>query len=249
MATYAVLIVLLLSSTFYLGYRLYRLEQIVKEAGGAQCGDTLFSQFEALAGLYVDLRPASSLPPTRGWASSPDFLAVLAKHVMNHSPETVLECSSGVSTIVLARCLQKNGSGHLYSLEHEPAYAEKTMANLRRHGLENWATVVIAPLKEYSLGSESYSWYDLERLPEQPLDMLVIDGPPHHIGKLARYPAGPLLFPHLRQGGAAILDDASRHQEKQIVQRWASEFPSARVEYHDCEKGCAQVTPFPLSES
>src|SRR5690242_20570642 len=67
-----------------------------------------FRQVEALAGIFLELGITHSLPPTRGWAASPDFLREIAVHVLHARPGVIVECGSGVSTVVLARCLQKN---------------------------------------------------------------------------------------------------------------------------------------------
>lgn len=201
----------------------------------AQC----FQQLEALQGLYWDLKPALSLPPTRGWAGSPDFLRELASHVLAARPEVVVECSSGVSTVVSARCLQQLGRGHVYSLEHAPEYAQATRDLLARHGLSAWATVIDAPLIPTGTDRGSQPWYDVSGLPELPIDVLVIDGPPMDTAALARYPAGPVLFDRLSASGAVFLDDAGRPDEREIVDRWLQRHPGLELRRVPCEKGLA----------
>jgi hypothetical protein len=85
-----------------------------------------FRQIESLAALYYRLRPNVPFPPTRGWAASPDFLRNVADELFVRQPHVVLEGGSGVTTIVVARSLQMNGHGHLYSLEHDTTFAEQT---------------------------------------------------------------------------------------------------------------------------
>lgn len=202
--------------------------------------DSLFRQLEALHGLYAELDLRGSLPPTRGWAASPDFLLVLARHARAAKPRCVVECSSGISTLVLARCLQLNGAGRVISLEHDRHYAEQTRAQLRQHGLQDWALVLDAPLQPQTLGAASYGWYDLSALPaDLAIDMLAIDGPPQATGALARYPAGPQLFPLLAPGAHVFLDDADRQDEVAILQQWQAEFPQLQQSTRPCEKGCA----------
>lgn len=203
----------------------------------------LFRQLEALQGLYAELDLKVSLPPTRGWAASPDFLLELVRHTRAQRPLTVVECSSGASTLVLARCLQLNGAGKVLSLEHDPYYAAQTRQQLQRHGLQEWARVLDAPLQPHALSGETWPWYDIGALPaDLAIDLLVIDGPPQATRALARYPAGPLLFPRLHPGGQVFLDDAARSDELAIVQRWQREFPSLRHTMRVCEKGCAVLT-------
>lgn len=213
--------------------------------------DAQFRQLEALHGLYVELAMQRSLPPTRGWAGSPDFLLELARHARTVRPLVVVECSSGVSTVVLARCLQLNGGGKLYSLEHDRAYAQQTRAQLLRHGLQEWAQVLDAPLITHDLGGdlggEKWPWYDLAQLPpEIGIDLLVVDGPPQTTGPLARYPAAPLLFPRLAPGAVVFLDDALRPDEQAALARWQTEFPALQQSAISCEKGCAVLTAPPV---
>ena len=68
--------------------------------------------------------------------------------------------------------------------------------------------------------------------------MLVIDGPPESTGPLARYPAGPALFPRLANEGVVFLDDANRYTETEILRRWKMEFPELSQSAAYCEKGC-----------
>ena len=200
----------------------------------------LFRQMEALQGLYIELGFTKSLPCTRGWAASPDFLMELARHALAEKPRVVVECSSGASTLILAKCMQKNGAGKVYSLEHDPKYAQETRAQLERHGLSDYADVLYAPLNSFAAGQDTWQWYVHDVLPPLgEIDMIAIDGPPKDTGKLARYPAGPALFPRLAPFGAVFLDDSKREDERAILKRWKEEFPQLVESHRDCEKGCA----------
>lgn len=72
--------------------------------------------------------------------------------------------------------------------------------------------------------------------------MSVIDGLPEPVGPLARYPAGPNLFPGLSAEATVFLDDTVREDEKRTVERWMKQFPGLQREDHPCEKGCACLT-------
>lgn len=200
----------------------------------------LYQQFEALLSLNTELALTKSLPGTRGWAASPDFLLELVRHARGHRPCSVVECSSGTSTLVLARCMQMNGKGKVYSLEHDPHFAARTRWQLRAHGLSDWAEVLDAPLTPQHLAGELWPWYSTVGLPQTiAIDMLVIDGPPQSTRPLARYPAGPVLFERMAQDGHVFLDDAKRADEQAMLQRWQREFPAWRQSSRPCEKGCA----------
>ena len=199
--------------------------------------DVLFAQIQSLLALERKLGLSDALPPLRGWAASPDFLLVLADDVLSFGPRSVVECGSGVSTLVISRCLQRNGSGHLYSLEHDGYYASKTRELLENYGLGDWATVLDAPLQTRRTATP---WYDEDALPKDlaPIEMLIVDGPPAAIAPLARYPALPRLLPKMALHARVYLDDADREDEREVVRRWEQEFP----EWHTagdyrCEKG------------
>jgi predicted O-methyltransferase YrrM len=179
------------------------------------------------------------LPYTPDWSAAPDFLGLVAEHCLSKKPSVIVECSSGTSTLVLARCCQINGHGHVFSLENGAEYANATSRMLAESGLDGYASVMHAPLVEYDLNGHQHAWYSLDKLKVQAIDLLVIDGPPAVVNPEARYPALPLLHERLGVGCVVYLDDASRHGERAIVARWYAMFPEFRVQVVECERGCA----------
>ena len=204
---------------------------------GAAEAHSLFHQFQAYDSLMRLINPGAPLPLLRGWAASPDLLLLLAQHIIKHKPDHILECSSGASTLVMARCCQRNGKGHVWSLEHDEDYAKQTRERLAEHGLEVWASVIHSPL--VPTGASRQPWYDLAGLgaPDGGFDMLVIDGPPNSSTPLARYPALPQLDPLLKSGAFVFLDDASRKGEQQALARWKLELPHYTDTALPLEKG------------
>lgn len=197
------------------------------------------SQIEALLSLYAELRPTGGLPATRGWAASPDFLRLLCEQLAELHPATVLECSCGVSTVVLAGWLKRHGAGHVYSLENDARFAEQTRARLRQLGLDAHATVIDAPLVDLELPGWQGRWYDISQLPAlPPIELLVIDGPPANSSALARYPAMPVLRSRLAARARLVLDDAARADEQAITARWLVEHAGlTALRAPACEKG------------
>jgi predicted O-methyltransferase YrrM len=203
----------------------------------------LYRQVQALIELRDLLQFVAPLPPLRFWAASPDFLLVIARHALASRPKIIVECSSGSSTLVLAQVICHSGVGHVYSLEHDPTYAEETRSLLADHDLQDWATVIDAPMMTLTISGEHYNWYDDAGLAGiGPIDMLVIDGPPFNTNPLARYPAGARLFPRLAPKAAVFLDDAARPDETQAVARWMETFPEMKHHTFVCEKGCVRLT-------
>jgi len=219
---------------------LYRIQQDSEEA--RREAGALFGQLQALQALDRLLNLPHSLPPLRGWAGSPDILLQVAQRALATQPRVVLECSSGASTVVAARCCQLNGQGHVYSLEHEAEYAAKTREHLARQGLSDWATVVHAPLE---IGADGLAWYRDSALPAEATgaELLVVDGPPAGGDSQARYPALPRLRKRLAPRFALLLDDADRPGEREVVARWLKLDASLGAEWLPCEKGLAVVEP------
>jgi predicted O-methyltransferase YrrM len=200
-----------------------------------------FHQLEAYLSLRDRLELRQGLPYTPHWSASPDFLKLIVEHCLEARPSQILECSSGLTTLMLARACQLNGDGRVVSLESGAEYAEKTRGHLGRYGLEEVADVRQAPLTPIELGGEEYLWYDLEALPSGPIDMLVIDGPPGYIQARSRYPALPLLLDRLAEDCVVFLDDAAREDEKAIVALWQAAYPKIQHEYIETERGCAVI--------
>lgn len=236
----ALMLALLVAATAAILRRLRKLEGRLSEQKRTQKAQ--YAQTEALLGLYAELQPTAALPATRGWAASPDFLLHLVRHVRERHPQRVLECSCGASTVVIARMLQRLGGGHVWSLEHEPRFAEATRRELARHGLETFATVVDAPLVEVSAGGHRQPWYDPAAIPAGEFDLLVVDGPPAATAPMARYPAGPMLMPRMRRQAAIFLDDAGRRDEQASAQAWQRLAPDWRLEELWAEKGLVKLT-------
>jgi len=173
------------------------------------------------------------------WSAAPDFLELISEHVLRTRPEAIVECSSGLSTLVLAKSCRLAGQGHVFSLENGPDYALKSRDELARHGLQAYATVLDAPLIEQVIDGTTYHWYSLDNLPDHPIDMLAIDGPPGFLQKHARYPALPRLFDRLADVSSIFMDDAARPDERAIVEMWLARYPNLRHEYIDNARGCA----------
>lgn len=196
------------------------------------------AQIESLFSIFATLKPQFPLPTTRGWAASPDLLKEIISLIHRQKPQLVVEASSGVSTLIIAYCLQRLGTGKLISLEHEEKFAQLTQNNLSLHGLDDVATVIYAPLVEVEINGTKWLWYDLTKveIPEA-IDLLIVDGPPGTTQKLARYPAMPMLHNKLSKDAIILLDDGARSDERQIVEQWMTELKMSHSEYLPLEKG------------
>ena len=169
-------------------------------------------------------------PPieTDGWSIEPDALELVLAEV-SAGRERIVECGSGLSTIVIARLLRERGRGTLHALEHDPAWIELTSERIAAEGLEGHARVVAAPLADNPLAPPGCRWYArgaLAELPDGGVDLLFVDGPPaspERAFERSRYPALPLLADRLARGARVLLDDAERAGERWVVERWERE--------------------------
>lgn len=188
--------------------------------------------------LVEHLSLTAGIPYVENWSACADFLGLIAQNILTEKPANILECGSGMTTLVMARACQMNSRGHVFSLENGEEYAQKSRDVLAAYGLSAYATVIHAPLVNYSVNEKDYQWYSLDECSVQDIDMFVIDGPPGFIQKHSRYPALPLLFNKLSDGCQVFLDDAGRQEELEIVQLWQQQLPGCDFGYIELERGC-----------
>ena len=175
-----------------------------------------------------------------GWSTKVDLLKLVAAYVQSEKPQLIVECGSGLSTLVLARCCQLNKTGRVVALENGYAFAEETKEACLKYGLKEYSKVVVAPLEELELSGESYEWYGLARMPETAqIDMLFIDGPPDFFHEQSRYPALPRLYQCLSDNAVIFLDGTARQKEKETVERWLRAYPDFSHEYVANQRGCS----------
>lgn len=239
-------LVVLLLFLVLLGLEVFRrIEKGIVESQSAIARDVQrsYSQLEALIQIAPLLELKSPLPPTRGWAISPDFARNLVACIQEKRPRLIVELGCGISTVVSAAILRRIGCGHIISIDHDELFAAETAGLLRRQGLSSLVSLITAPLQELKLDGCRSQWYStgwLENI--QDVDMVIVDGPPGLIGPEARFPALPILYPKLSRGAVLLVDDADRASDRRIIEKWRREFPSLQVSFLPTEKGMAKLT-------
>ena len=183
---------------------------------------------EAAAMAALSATDGTPALPWSPWALAPDVLLHVIGMLKVNGWTTVVECGSGVSTVVLARELKALGAGHVYALEDDHAWAELVRRMLAERGLTQSATVITAPLEDTQCDGMSFRWYRRDCLDSvlalPKIDMLLVDGPKASAAKLARYPALPTFLPQLNGHCMVILDDGDRSEETQIAKLWADRY-------------------------
>jgi predicted O-methyltransferase YrrM len=150
------------------------------------------------------------------WSASDEYVLACASHAWE-CDGPILECGSGLTTIVLGAIARKKGQT-VWTLEHNEHWAQRIRRYLRRYRVRS-VRLMTHPLLDYG----SYCWYapPLEAMPET-FGMVVCDGPPHST-QGGRYGLLPVMGDRLPAGTTILLDDAARAPERSIAARWAAE--------------------------
>lgn len=161
--------------------------------------------------------------PHQGFEITGEEAAFLFHLIRRQRPKLIMELGSGSSTVLFAAALRANGSGRIISIEHDSAHARQTAALLEQAELSDRVELVLAPLADVTLNGRTFQWYGLDpRLAtlSEKIDLLFVDGPPGKVQSLSRFPALPMLAPHLSPRAVVIVDDGAREDETQMVELW-----------------------------
>ena len=200
-----------------------------------ELGD-VYHQFEAVEQLLPLLKLSAPLPPSRGWAASPDFLLTLAHVTKRVKPRLTVELGSGVSSLVLA----KSGAKKIVSLDHSEEFGNQTREMLASHGVRG-VDIRIHELESYA---GKYKWYARSTFKNlAKIDLLVIDGPPSSTNPDARYPALEHLIPLLSAKATIVLDDVDREEERKLADAIDKALPNHVMTIYSHEKGTAVISP------
>jgi predicted O-methyltransferase YrrM len=167
------------------------------------------------------------------WTAEVDYLEALIATVRIHRPRRVLECGSGLTTLILGALAHRYGF-EVISLEHDEEWAQRMRRDLERLGFPD-VRVVYAPL----IDRGAFQWYPLPlELPDR-FDLVVCDGPSGETigGRLGLL---PVLYEHLR-GTTILLDDAERPAEQAVLDQWRKEFDTKITIPTGFERGLAVV--------
>ncbi|MEQ7129276.1 class I SAM-dependent methyltransferase [Actinopolymorpha sp. B11F2] len=200
-----------------------------------------YRQLEALQNIYAVAGVDRPMPPTRGWASSPDLLLLLADLVERARPSLIVECGSGTSTLWFAMVLRRfEIPGRVIALEHQQQFVDNLRDRLDGHGLGGLVDVRYAPLEPVRVGEAEFQWYARDAWKDlKDVDLLFVDGPPGILGEHARLPALPLLADHLHPDGVVVLDDMIRTDEQEVLAEWLRTCPDFTAEEVPLEKNAA----------
>jgi hypothetical protein len=155
------------------------------------------------------------------WALDTPTIDVLWKSLQRERPKLAVECGAGLSTLVLAMhaasCSNATGRCRVLSLEQDLSIKEQTQLRLAKHGLSEYAEIWHIPVSSEGMYEVDATELE-ERLREEKIDWLLIDGPAGPDG--CRVRTLPVLSSYCRKGARWFLDDAFRDGELSILREW-----------------------------
>lgn len=145
---------------------------------------------------------------------------------------SVLECGSGLSTLLLGTLADRNGFT-VWTLEHEREWYEAVKEILERNNIRN-VRLVHAPLRDLGDG---ISWYDVRSiaLPDE-FSLVVCDGPPNWTTPGGRYGLVAAMREHFSRDWNILLDDPIAAEKTGMLPRLESE-PGVRAVKHVATDG------------
>ena len=77
-------------------------------------------------------RRSSPFLPWASYALRPEGILTFLNAIVLLNASRIVECGAGVSTVYAARLFAQQGGGQLHSIEEDPAWAARVMAQLRQ---------------------------------------------------------------------------------------------------------------------
>jgi predicted O-methyltransferase YrrM len=189
--------------------------------------------------LAVSSRLSKDLYALGNWAIDPDFARLIMKE-LDAGPSVVVELGSGTSTALIGGIFAETGTGRLITFDNSADFAAQTRERIAEIVEPGRIDVHVAPLRKQTFGATDVHWYDVDSilaaLPEEPIDLLIVDGPPTS-SKWSRWPAVEVLWERMRPGAVALVDDGRRSSETATVRRWVGDHEDLRAFWVDNRKG------------
>jgi hypothetical protein len=195
-------------------YRSWRLRRLVARLARTSASDHTRQQL---------LHKIARTWGNSSWSATEAILDRLL-HWVDESSGPVLECGSGVSTLVLVAGVSP-ATRRLVSLEHQNDWAKRVWDGIPRDMRAN-LDLVVRPLVSWG----EYDWYDMDvtSLPES-IGFVFCDGPPGTT-RGGRIGIAPVIKDRLAPGAAVLFDDTSRPAEREIVDLCCAELRANLVE-------------------
>ena len=164
----------------------------------------------------------------QGWDAKFDYLEEILKRALE-TQGPVLECGSGLTTLLLGQLAGKRGV-ETWSLEHHAQWHQRVSNAIKRHHVPG-VHLCFAPLRDY----KQFNWYDppLAEMPRQ-FSLVICDGPPD-LANGGRYGLLPILGDRLAPGTVILFDDVREPGQPEVLRRWETE-SGVNVELRETEE-------------
>lgn len=160
------------------------------------------------------------------WSANSCYLIAMLEWLPRTSG-AIVECGSGLSTLVLAVAAALCGRV-LYSFEHDEQWAERILQQLPSSA-RDYVQLNLTPLRSYG----DFDWYSLENLPlPDSIGFVVCDGPPGST-RGGRYGLGAVLGSRMAPQCTLLLDDTQRDAERTVLSRWCAELGGSVIHRAD----------------
>jgi predicted O-methyltransferase YrrM len=167
------------------------------------------------------------------WSITPATIWTIWNHILDKSPQRIIELGSGLSTLLFARYAAMRKESNLaapliVSLEHDREWLDHSRSLLKKFKLGDNVKLFYAPIVEQELLGGKHSSYQFPDKEIQELlsgchfDFALIDGPPAHL--YGRFASLPLLAPWMQNKATILLDDAFRSGEQAALAEWQRRF-------------------------
>ena len=156
------------------------------------------------------------------WSAHDEYLLSCIRNSLTHTINPILECGSGLTTILLGIIAERTGNS-LWTLEHSQYWGQRVSNILIKYSIKS-VNLIISPLKDYG----DFYWYapPIDIMPTR-FGLVICDGPPGGT-KGGRSGLLAVMRSKLGKGSLILLDDASRKAEQSVADLWNKE-PGIKV--------------------
>lgn len=149
-----------------------------------------------------------------GWSGSLDYLQEVSRRAAT-TTGPVLECGSGLTTILLGSLAGRRGI-EVWTLENLEEWQRYVSSILKRNHISG-VSVCLSPLTQY----RDFEWYVLPPGMPEDFELVVCDGP--GVSYASRYGLLPLLRQRLTAGALILVDDSSHMAD--LIDAWLDTMP------------------------
>lgn len=161
----------------------------------------------------------------RGFSARLTYLQAVARAAAA-TPGPVLECGTGLTTLVLGVVAGEKRGVNALSLEDDEACCERITGTLARRRVK---TVTVC--RAQTVRGESCEWYDTTGcpFPDDPFSLVVCDGPVESTFG-GRCGLVPVMDDRLSPDCIVLLDDYGVEKHRDLVARWKNHRPDLTVD-------------------